>query len=113
MSMVEGVFLLLAISMMLYGLIALPLGVIGLVGTLRDVSIHSDVNSGRGTVNALLKDSTMVNKLNTSLDNILKGTDGFNQNMEALKHNFLLRGYFKKQGKQKQKEEVKSTVKDE
>ena len=75
--------------------------------------IKQDVNSGRGTVNALLKDSTMVNKLNTSLDNILKGTDGFNQNMEALKHNFLLRGYFKKQGKQKQKEEVKSTVKNE
>ncbi len=75
--------------------------------------IKQDVNSGRGTVNALLKDSTMVNKLNTSLDNIQKGTDGFNQNMEALKHNFLLRGYFKKQGKQKQKEEVKSTVKDE
>jgi len=84
----------------------------GKMGTIV-AEIKQDVNSGRGTVNALLKDSTMVNKLNTSLDNILKGTDGFNQNMEALKHNFLLRGYFKKQGKQKQKEEVKSTVKDE
>ena len=39
----------------------------------------------------------------TSLDNIQKGTDGFNQNMEALKHNFLLRGYFKKQEKQRRK----------
>ncbi len=66
--------------------------------------IRQDVNTGRGTVNALLKDSMMVIKLNTSLDNIQKGTDGFNQNMEALKHNFLLRGYFRKQEKQKRKE---------
>lgn len=61
--------------------------------------IRNDVNSGKGTVNALLKDSMMVVKLNASLDNIQKGTDGFNQNMEALKHNFLLRGYFRKQQK--------------
>lgn len=44
----------------------------------------------------LLKDSAMVIKLNTSFDNIQKVTDGFNQSMEALKHNFLLRGYFEK-----------------
>ena len=66
--------------------------------------IREDVSNGRGPVNALLKDSMMVIKLNASLDNIQKGTDGFNQNMEALKHNFLLRGYFRKQEKQKRKE---------
>ena len=66
--------------------------------------IRQDVNTGKGPVNALLKDSMMVIKLNESLDNIQKGTDGFNQNMEALKHNFLLRGYFRKQEKQKEKE---------
>lgn len=66
--------------------------------------IRQDVNNGKGTVHALLKDSMMVIKLNASLDNIQKGTDGFNQNMEALKHSFLLRGYFKKQEKQKRKE---------
>ncbi len=66
--------------------------------------IQKDVNTGSGAVNALLKDSSIVIKLNTSLDNIRKGTDGFNQNMEALKHNFLLRGYFKKQEKQRLKE---------
>jgi phospholipid/cholesterol/gamma-HCH transport system substrate-binding protein len=31
------------------------------------------------------------------------GTDGFNQNMEALKNSFLFRGYFKRQEKQKAK----------
>jgi phospholipid/cholesterol/gamma-HCH transport system substrate-binding protein len=74
--------------------------------------IRQDVNSGKGTVNALLKDSLMTMKLNASLDNIQKGTDGFNHNMEALKHNFLLRGYFKKQEKQKRKEVASGTKKD-
>ncbi|MBK8496114.1 MAG: MCE family protein [Chitinophagaceae bacterium] len=63
--------------------------------------IQQDVNTGKGPVNALLKDSTMVIKLNASLENIQKGTDNFNQNMEALKHNILFRGYFRKQEKQK------------
>lgn len=65
--------------------------------------IHTDVNSGKGAVHALLKDTMLVNKLNSSLENIQKGTDGFNQNMEALKHNILFRGYFRKQEKQKGK----------
>ena len=43
----------------------------------------------------------MVNNLNKSLDNIQMGTDGFNQNMEALKKSFLFRGYFRRQEKQK------------
>ena len=59
------------------------------------------MNNGKGTVHSLLKDSILVQKLNNSLQNIEKGTDGFNQNMEALKSNFLFRGYFRKLEKQK------------
>jgi len=66
--------------------------------------VKQEVHHGKGTVSALLKDSLMVVKINASLDNIQKGTDAFSQNMEALKHNFLFRGYFKKQEKQKLKE---------
>lgn len=69
--------------------------------------ISNDKDNGNGTLHALLKDSALVIKLNASLSNIQKGTDGFNQNMEALKHNFLFRGYFKKLEKQKQQEEKK------
>jgi phospholipid/cholesterol/gamma-HCH transport system substrate-binding protein len=58
--------------------------------------IQQDIQNGNGTLHALLKDSAIVVKLHTSLDNIQKGTDGFNRNMEALKHNFLLRSYFRK-----------------
>ena len=59
-------------------------------------NVQQNVDSGKGTLHALLKDSSIVIKLNQSMDNIQKGTDGFNQNMEALKHNFLFRGYFRR-----------------
>lgn len=72
--------------------------------------IREDANSGKGPLNAMLKDSALVAKLNTSLDNIQKGTDGFNQNMEALKNNFLLRGYFRKLEKRKKKEMKSATA---
>lgn len=65
--------------------------------------LKQDINSGKGPAHAILKDSALVTKLNNSISNIEKGTAAFNQNMEALKHNFLLRGYFKKLEK-KQKE---------
>ncbi|SDM29677.1 phospholipid/cholesterol/gamma-HCH transport system substrate-binding protein [Daejeonella rubra] len=64
--------------------------------------IQNDINTGKGPANSLLKDTSMVNKLNKSLDNIQMGTDGFNQNMEALKKSFLFRGYFRRQEKQKE-----------
>jgi phospholipid/cholesterol/gamma-HCH transport system substrate-binding protein len=58
--------------------------------------IQQDVVNGRGAVHALLKDTAIVQKLAMSMNNIQKGTDDFSKNMEALKHNILFRGYFKK-----------------
>jgi phospholipid/cholesterol/gamma-HCH transport system substrate-binding protein len=66
-------------------------------------TINQDVTTGKGTVNMLFKDSSLARKLNNTLSNIEQGTDGFNQNMEALKHNFLMRGYFRRQEKQRKK----------
>lgn len=63
--------------------------------------IRQDLNTGNGPAHAILKDTVIVTKLNASLDNIQKGTDGFNQIMEALKHNFLFRNYFRRQEKKK------------
>lgn len=67
--------------------------------------INNDIKSGSGAVHTLLKDSATAAKINGSLENIQKGTDGFNQNMEALKHSFLFRGYFRKQEKKKSAEQ--------
>ena len=59
------------------------------------------INSGDGTVGTLINDTISANHLKQSLVNIENSTRNFNENMEALKHNFLLRGYFKKQEKKK------------
>ncbi|SDD03109.1 MlaD family protein [Niabella drilacis] len=76
-----------------------------LIGTLKNVAgdVQAGVAKNNGVVHALLYDTAIIEKLNTSLDHIQKGTEGFSQSMEALKHSFLLRGYFRKQEKQKKK----------
>lgn len=57
-----------------------------------------------GLVNTLMTDTSLARNLEQSLENIEKGSKGFSENMEALKHNFLFRGYFRKQEKKKEKE---------
>ncbi|MFD1256636.1 MlaD family protein [Mucilaginibacter terrae] len=69
-------------------------------------AVSMDLNNGNGLAHALLHDSTMVVKISSSLNNVQKGTDGFNQNMEALKQNFFFRGYFKKLAKQNKKDSL-------
>lgn len=63
--------------------------------------LQTDVTAKHTTLSLLLKDTSFAGRLNRTITNIENGTDGFNQNMEALKHNFLFRGYFKKQQKEK------------
>jgi phospholipid/cholesterol/gamma-HCH transport system substrate-binding protein len=65
--------------------------------------IRRDIDKGPGTLHALLKDSAFAMKLSATMDNVQKGTESFSQDMEALKHNFLLRGYFRKLDKQQKK----------
>lgn len=74
-------------------------------------NINHNVENGKGSINVLLNDSVTARNLSTSIENIQKGTDSFNQNMEALKHNFLFRGYFKNLEKQQRKEAEKASKK--
>jgi phospholipid/cholesterol/gamma-HCH transport system substrate-binding protein len=74
--------------------------------TLLDASVRSidkDLKTGGGPLNAMLRDSSMTSSIDRSLQNIEKGTDGFNETMEALKAHWLLRGYFKRQAKKAEK----------
>ncbi|GAA4884274.1 MlaD family protein [Flaviramulus aquimarinus] len=68
-------------------------------------TVVNDFNSSDGTFNYLVKDTSLVNSLKSTLKNINEGTDKFNQNMEALKHNFLTRRYFRKLEKKEAKKE--------
>jgi phospholipid/cholesterol/gamma-HCH transport system substrate-binding protein len=61
------------------------------------------VNHGNGIISRLLGDSTMGNNLHATMVNLKKGSAGLNENMEAAKHNFLLKGYFKKKKKEEDK----------
>ena len=42
------------------------------------------------------------------MENLRKSSKGLNENMEAAKHNFLLRGFFKKKEREKEKAKVKA-----
>jgi phospholipid/cholesterol/gamma-HCH transport system substrate-binding protein len=67
--------------------------------------VSAKIDSGQGTVGALVNDKQLYRNLERttlSLDTTMvqaqAGVSDFRENMEALKHNFLLRGYFKKRG---------------
>ena len=72
------------------------------------LSVDEDMNQGHGTVNALMKDSLMAERLRQTIDNVEKGTAAFNVNMEAMRHNFLFKGYFKKLEKEQKDAEKKA-----
>ncbi len=68
-------------------------------------SVSAKIDSGQGTVGALLNDKQLyvnLEQTTTTLhDTMLQAQTGvtdFQENMEALKHNFFLSGYFKKRG---------------
>jgi len=68
-------------------------------------SISAKIDSGQGTVGALVNDKQMYANLEqataTLHNTMLQAQDGvtdFHENMEALKHSFFLRGYFNKRG---------------
>jgi phospholipid/cholesterol/gamma-HCH transport system substrate-binding protein len=68
-------------------------------------SIVDDIKQGNGTLHYLTTDTLLVNDLQSTIKNIEEGSIRFNENMEALKHNFLTRGYFRKLEKQRKKNE--------
>ena len=53
-----------------------------------------------GTLGALLNDPELATNLKQTMENVNTGTSRFNENMEAMRHNFLFRRYFKKQQKE-------------
>ncbi|WP_242918460.1 MlaD family protein [Pontibacter liquoris] len=53
-------------------------------------------------VGVLLNDPNFANQLQSTMKNLETSTEKFDRNMEALQHNFLLRGFFKKENKKKE-----------
>jgi len=54
------------------------------------------INSGKGTLGRLIQDSTIAENISQTILNLKTSSKGLDENMEAAKHNFLLKGYFNK-----------------
>ena len=61
------------------------------------------INSGNGTLGRLIQDTSIAQNLDLTMSNLRKSSKGLNENMNAAKHNFLLRGYFNKKAREKEK----------
>jgi phospholipid/cholesterol/gamma-HCH transport system substrate-binding protein len=68
-------------------------------------SVSTKIDAGQGTVGALVNDKQLYSDLEQTTTTLhatmlqaQTGVTDFQENMEALKHNFLLSGYFKKRG---------------
>lgn len=66
------------------------------------------INSGQGSLGRLLNSNQLAKSLEGTMastqqtvQTIQSGAKGFSDNMEAVKHNFLLKGFFKKKEKQR------------
>lgn len=64
-------------------------------GDLKNVS--KKLKNGEGAIGMLLTDTAFVHNLNRSMENIKEGSSNFNENMEALKHSWPFKKYFRKQ----------------
>lgn len=84
------------------------------VATAEIATLIHKINKGEGTLGRLIQDKTMAENIDKTIVNLKKSSKGLNENMEAAKSNFLLRGYFRKKEKKaaKAKEEAEQKAKE-
>ena len=63
-----------------------------------------EIRTGKGAINHVTQDENFVKELDATMIQIKEASEKLNQNMEALQHNFLFRGYFRKLERKKEKE---------
>jgi phospholipid/cholesterol/gamma-HCH transport system substrate-binding protein len=66
-----------------------------------------NIKDGKGALNYLSNDPGLVRKIDSTMTNVNEASIRLNEDLEALKHNFLFRGYFKKLERQKQRDQKK------
>jgi len=80
-------------------------------------SISAKIDQGQGTVGALINDKKLYDDLDQTMigmrDTVAQaqaGVTDFQENMEALKHNFFLRGYYNNRGYENSAELTKDGI---
>ncbi len=66
--------------------------------------IVSKINNGEGTLGRLIQDKEMADNIDKTIINMKTSTKKLDENLEAAKHNFLLKGFFKKKERKERKE---------
>jgi phospholipid/cholesterol/gamma-HCH transport system substrate-binding protein len=75
--------------------------------------IMFNINSGKGTLGRLIQDSTIAKNFDETILNIKKSSKGLDENMNAAKENFLLKGYFKRKEKATQEKKEDAAEKED
>jgi len=73
------------------------------VSTQQLEDIMVSINGGNGILGRLIYDTVTANNIDQTILNLKSSTKGLDENMEALKHNILLRRYFKNKAKEEEK----------
>jgi phospholipid/cholesterol/gamma-HCH transport system substrate-binding protein len=74
-----------------------------ITGNLADISDR--INHGHAALGKLLRDTTLSSNISSTMKNLKTSSQKLDENMEAAKHNFLFRGFFKKKDREKKKKE--------
>jgi phospholipid/cholesterol/gamma-HCH transport system substrate-binding protein len=69
--------------------------------------IATQINSGKGSIGRLIYSDTLEKGLEHTVKAAKEGVNGFQQNMNAMQNNFLLKGYFKKKRREERRNERK------
>lgn len=69
------------------------------------------INNGEGTIGRMMTDDAMADKLQGTVTTIKQAASNVNENMEAAKKSFLLRGYFRKKERKRIKDSIENAKK--
>jgi len=80
-------------------------------------AISGKINQGQGTIGALINDKKVYSQLDETtaglrdtVNHAQAGVTAFQENMEAMKQNFMVRGYYKKRGYENSAELEKNEI---
>jgi len=63
------------------------------------VEIMININEGKGLIGMLIKDTTIAGNIDQTIVNLKASSKGLDENMDAVKGSWLLRGYYKRKAR--------------